>query len=728
MTTAMSGREGTIPHGRIWAFIAAALLVGCTATGSPPATAPDRLAEFQATCRAIWVEELGRPIDSDGPDALSECLRRAQAGETGDQIRASVQTSGEYRERQARLRREADEATRRTAGRRGVVRFDRHVAVDDGGPFNALGASLFWAAWGYQHDRTRLESNLLALSGTFDYIRVLGVVGPSSGWEDRTVDARDPTYATTIAGLTDLAYDAFGLRVQWTIFGGTDSTPSSSERERLIDRFAAMAIGREHKIFAFEIVNEGFANFGTAGDLRDASPVAAVSNPDNGWKTDAKTSPDRSETHRSEESSNLAHILRSQFSRTADRSVVAGDVNRLRLEHFKVLRSIVVPPRIQVMHHLAGIQWSTKLLFGDQNTSPNVSVLMGARMGRPKDQDVALMPRGPALPSVGARAAPLKSHSVTEDIAAPAARAFRGLSRNELSATAGTEERWQDWSPRHRSNLEYASLAQQANWVTEVRSLGRRLNDQTIVPVGLSAPDPNVASAVCDTYAGSAADFATMHYERARPGSLWNATRQPWGYPGEYDARCRGQLPAAVSNNEPIGPQSSVQADEDPVRVGAMAFAATLVSQNCCYVLHTGAGIRGGGVADRARGRAANVWEIPRWHELVISLQAARRSLPDGLANWSRHNAQWTSAPFADFDRAVDDGRIVRAYAATHGADFIVVVLGARAPVTARPRARVALDVLHPATGDVLRHLELDAGEVFRLDGLEAFILRGSQQ
>ncbi len=31
-------------------------------------------------------------------------------------------------------------------------------------------------------------------------------------------------------------------------------------RESVVDRFAAMARGREHKIFAFEIANEGWQN------------------------------------------------------------------------------------------------------------------------------------------------------------------------------------------------------------------------------------------------------------------------------------------------------------------------------------------------------------------------------------------------------------------------------------------------------------------------------------
>ena len=53
--------------------------------------------------------------------------------------------------------------------------------------------------------------------------------------------------------MTDLAYDRYGMRVQWTLFGGAPFTPAPMAREALVDRFAALASGREHKIFAFEI-------------------------------------------------------------------------------------------------------------------------------------------------------------------------------------------------------------------------------------------------------------------------------------------------------------------------------------------------------------------------------------------------------------------------------------------------------------------------------------------
>lgn len=154
--------------------------------------------------------------------------------------------------------------TRRAVARTGAVRIQGRAVADAAGPFNALGATLFWGAWAYKSDRPRLERNLESLSAAgIDYVRVLGSVGGAS-WQDRQADPRWPDYDAIIAGLTDLAYDKYGVRVQWTLFGGAPFTPSGAVRQTLVDRFAMMARGREHKIFAFEIANEAYQN-GFAG-------------------------------------------------------------------------------------------------------------------------------------------------------------------------------------------------------------------------------------------------------------------------------------------------------------------------------------------------------------------------------------------------------------------------------------------------------------------------------
>jgi hypothetical protein len=151
--------------------------------------------------------------------------------------------------------------------RRGATRVDGRAIADADGPFAALGATLFWAAWAYKHDRPRLDAHLRLLAEhRFDYIRALGVVGRQPYWKGREIDWRWPDYDEIIAGLTDHAYDRHGLRVEWTIFADADQViPNAADRERLVDRFLAMSAGREHKIMHFELANESWQN-GFAGE------------------------------------------------------------------------------------------------------------------------------------------------------------------------------------------------------------------------------------------------------------------------------------------------------------------------------------------------------------------------------------------------------------------------------------------------------------------------------
>lgn len=144
--------------------------------------------------------------------------------------------------------------------RRGVVRACGRALCDDGGAWPALGASMFWAMWGYKFDRPRLEANLKFLADHgFDYIRVLGELG-GSHWKDRQVDPRWPDYDRIVAELTDLAYQKYGLRVEWSLFGGTDFSTTPVLREQRIDRFARAIAGREHAVLLVEIANEGWQN------------------------------------------------------------------------------------------------------------------------------------------------------------------------------------------------------------------------------------------------------------------------------------------------------------------------------------------------------------------------------------------------------------------------------------------------------------------------------------
>lgn len=261
--------------------------------------------------------------------------------------------------------------------------------------------------------------------------------------------------------------------------------------------------------------------------------------------------------------------------------------------------------------------------------------------------------------------------------------------------------------------------------VTQLRALGAQLAAATPVPVALSSlPSPDDW---CRVYAGVAGiDFASVHYDRdiSGPERQWRPVAQPWGYPANYERGCEGRLPRAAISNEPIGPQSSVADDADPLRL-ALSVAMTFVSGNAAYVYHSGAGIRGGGAADLARGRAADFSKADS--AVLDAIAAVRRRLPDGLANWTRHDAASSAMPWDGFQRAAVRGDLVGAYAATSDKRVVAVILGVRRPHTVTARRPMDITLVNPITGATLVASTLAAGASWTVPAdLPGYLVVGS--
>lgn len=251
--------------------------------------------------------------------------------------------------------------------------------------------------------------------------------------------------------------------------------------------------------------------------------------------------------------------------------------------------------------------------------------------------------------------------------------------------------------------------------IVELRQLGARLSARTSVLVALSAPGGGDA---CATYAGAAANAATIHYDRSLgPDGVLAPLSRPWGYPRQYDRECRGRLPAVVFNNEPIGPESSVRSDDDPGRIAA-GYVMTFLAGNASYVFHAGPGIRGGGSADANSDlrRHANFDEMPSFESIADALSAARRYLPRGLANWTR---QEPGAPSAPVRGAAD------IYSATSGRRFVALVIGTGVAMSLTSRVNASIEVRDPANGKVVQRLQVKPGERFRLNDYELLVLIG---
>ena len=238
-------------------------------------------------------------------------------------------------------------------------------------------------------------------------------------------------------------------------------------------------------------------------------------------------------------------------------------------------------------------------------------------------------------------------------------------------------ERWAEaWAARVSREPERFILIETANeyWgngietAEDLRALTARINARTAV---LTAPSATACGSMPEEVTSDAArwcvaewmtlysgvgvaDLATPHFDRddSKVDGLDRPIRQPWEMqfgPASIGVR-------AWVNNEPIGPQSSVAADDDPQRL-AMAAAVTWLTGGAAYVYHTAGGIMGGNPFALARGRAANLWEVPRIEETMQAIAKIRAMLPKNLPNCSPKNAHWDDAPFS-----VDPEQLVRAY------------------------------------------------------------------
>jgi hypothetical protein len=162
-----------------------------------------------------------------------------------------------------------------------------------------------------------------------------------------------------------------------------------------------------------------------------------------------------------------------------------------------------------------------------------------------------------------------------------------------------------------------------------------------------------------------------------------------------------------------------------------MGAAVAWLSGAVTYVLHTGAGVRGGGAGDRALGRAANVRETPRIETILNGLSAVRRQLPADLPNFDRHNSNrnFPRYPF-DVDLLLPHlaaERLLRAYAAiSDDGRFVVMPLVVRTPMPLRARQAMSFEVRNPLIAAVRAKVTLDAGDTYTLPPGEAYVIIGN--
>jgi hypothetical protein len=245
----------------------------------------------------------------------------------------------------------------------------------------------------------------------------------------------------------------------------------------------------------------------------------------------------------------------------------------------------------------------------------------------------------------------------------------------------------------------------------ELQELGRSLNARTDVLVTLTSPPPPLqcGKSLTSIYGPGTADFLSLHFDRNIKGAdgRWGPVRQPLKWPGLFGS-CRTGLPDIAANGEPIGPQSSVESESDPVYVvtgGAVTFTAGLP----IYVWHTGPGVRGGGKSDRVLNRAANLADLPQVEGMLNGFAALKQHLPADLPGWSRVDH---AAP-GNLLRLQTDGALgpLDVAAARQGRELVIVPFGIRDAVSLHASEAARIEVLHPGTGVVIADRTLAAGE-----------------
>ncbi len=216
------------------------------------------------------------------------------------------------------------------------------------------------------------------------------------------------------------------------------------------------------------------------------------------------------------------------------------------------------------------------------------------------------------------------------------------------------------------------------------------------------------------------ASMGTDHPERDSGDEDWRQVRQGCELMG---------FPKVLDDGEPPGFESSIAVLNDPLRLACLRFVGILCGM-VCYAHHTGAGVRGGGAADRKLGRAANFWEYDGSSSSRPSLKAAVEAyrkieslVPADAPNWRGVKGHWADTRlvadsiWSDDSKNIDHG-CVRVYGSYAANAYAEMVFGIRRYVSLRQKAGAynvqAIDVL---SGEVVLSRHVADGETFRLEG-----------
>jgi hypothetical protein len=259
-------------------------------------------------------------------------------------------------------------------------------------------------------------------------------------------------------------------------------------------------------------------------------------------------------------------------------------------------------------------------------------------------------------------------------------------------------EGWQNGFPHPEGTKELRSLA--ARLGAKLQEVGAKpLLRAVTSPAGPGVYGTSDANAPYRlTYEGAGVEVGTVHTPRDRGDDGWRAIRTV------LESRQRPGMPPVISNDEPIGPGSSVSTENDPLKLVSQAIAS-YISGMAAYTYHSNAGIWGGGLSGQRRG-PGDLWNTPRAREIAGAFKAMRSYVPTDIGAWTFNDAHAKGHPFQT---------AVPTFAAVSGSRFVALAFG----ITGRPPIKatraMTFSVIHPVTGATLQTVTLAAGQSFVL-------------
>ncbi len=283
-------------------------------------------------------------------------------------------------------------------------------------------------------------------------------------------------------------------------------------------------------------------------------------------------------------------------------------------------------------------------------------------------------------------------------------------------------------------HLEVANEAWQNGFpgsqgIADLREFAQYLGDRTSVPVAITSNDDTSNAGITALYTGSAADLATVHFSR-------DIGTAEGGWLPVRDCYRAGNLPGVppVSSNEPIGPGSSVNSENDPIKLCAAAVFAYLANLPC-YVYHTRAGVYGWVNCCPPSGGEVRFENTAG----INAYQFIRQILPPEVASWVRNDGIEASAPFTVFcngqanrywpDVSNPTNGCHRNIGSAKEREFVSFPMGILGGgLTLQTRRPVKVQVFNPLTGAVVSNVTLmnPGSQVTLPQGPGAYILKGA--